>query len=161
MLCRTNSICNLSSGHSEMNAVSLSNSFLVASAQLPLFTGRSLGHHNFCTTPQNSFHPLHNNFNLNMIRSISHQRTQLRPLVIRLALRGCSAPPCRAQSRIVAPLVRHEQFIRRASSSPPAPKPKGPKLRTYTRNLTFLDHKSSPQRCSDPSEDDHLPYRDT
>lgn len=154
-------MCILNFGCSEKNTVSFSNPFVVASVQLRLFTVRSLGHHNFSTTTsQNSFHPLHNNFNLNMIRSISHQQTQLRPLVIRLALRGCSASACRAQSRVVAPLACREQFIRRASSSPPAPKPKAPKFGTCTSKLNSLDHQSSPQTCSNRSEDDHLPHRD-
>lgn len=113
--------------------------FVVATAHLRLFTVRSLGHHNFPNTSQNSsIHPFHNNFNPNMMRSISLQRAQSRPLGIRLALKVCSAPACRAQSPVITPLVCREQFARRASSSPPAPTPKGPKFRMNSQQPQHL-----------------------
>ncbi|KAG8159628.1 hypothetical protein KVR01_010265 [Diaporthe batatas] len=79
-----------------------------------------------------------------MIRSISLQRVQLRPLVTRLAPRGNSAPSCCPRYPVVARAVCREQFIRRASSAPPpATKPRGPKFEIPQRMIVY--HMGTPR----------------
>lgn len=78
-----------------------------------------------------------------MIRSISLQRIQIRPLVTRLAPRGNAAPSCSPRLAVVTRAVYREQFIRRASSAPPpAAKPRGPKFGEHTNNF---NSRNSPQ----------------